>query len=101
MRVRMVISPQRPDKTPDGWSQDGDGLYRGGDPAAPKLGDLRVRYKAIPSPAPVSIMARQMGPGFETYDMPNGYAIFFVADGMRSPCASGVTTVLENASRTG
>ncbi len=77
-------SPRKPDKTPDGWKEDGDGLYRGTDPSAPKLGDLRVRYSVIASPAEVSIMARQMGSGFETYEMPNGYPIFFVNEGMRS-----------------
>ena len=77
-------APRKPEKTPDGWKEDGDGVYRGGDPAAPKLGDLRVHYKVIASPAPVSIMARQMGSGFETYEMPNGYQIFLVRDGIRS-----------------
>jgi hypothetical protein len=77
-------SPMRPDKIPDGWKQDRDGFYRGDDPDAPKLGDLRVRYHVIASPAPVSVMARQMGSGFESYEMPNGYQIFLVSDGYLS-----------------
>jgi len=77
-------SPRKPDKIPDGWKDDGDGLYRGTDLSAPQLGDLRVRYTMIASPAEVSVMARQMGSGFETYEMPNGYPIFFVNDGRRS-----------------
>lgn len=75
---------RKADKTPDGWKDAGDWYYRGADPDAPKLGDLRMKYTAIDSPAPVSVMARQMGPGFDTYEMPNGYAIFFVSDGIRS-----------------
>ena len=82
-QLQAGVSMQ-PDKIPDGWKQDGEGLYRGDDPTAPKLGDLRVRYSVISSPAPVSIMARQMGSGFESYEMPNGYQIFFVSDGHRS-----------------
>lgn len=81
----QASASQRPEKTPDGWREDGDGLYRGVDPSAPKLGDVRVRYAVIASPAEVSVMARQMGTGFEIYEMPNGYPIFFVSDGMRSP----------------
>jgi hypothetical protein len=74
-------SQRQPEKVPEGWKQDSEGLYKGDDPNAPKLGDLRVRYHVIPSPAPVSIMARQMGTGFESYEMPNGYQIFLVSDG--------------------
>jgi hypothetical protein len=74
-------SAMQPDKVPEGWKQASDGLYKGDDPSAPKLGDLRVRYDVISSPAPVSIMARQMGTGFESYEMPNGYPIFLVSDG--------------------
>ncbi|MBI1211693.1 MAG: hypothetical protein GC190_09540 [Alphaproteobacteria bacterium] len=74
-------SPMQPDKIPEGWKQDSEGLYKGDDPAVPKLGDLRVRYHVISSPAPVSVLARQMGTGFESYEMPNGYQIFLVKDG--------------------
>ena len=74
-------SAVRPDQVPEGWKQDSEGFYRGNDPDAPELGDLRVRYRVISSPAPVSVMARQMGSGFESYEMPNGYQIFMISDG--------------------
>ena len=77
-------SPTLPDKIPDGWKQDGEGLYRGDNPSSPKLGDLRVRYDVKPSPAPLSILARQMGSGFETYEMPNGVQIKLISDGDHS-----------------
>ena len=80
----QVGSAYKPDKTPDGWKDDGGGLYRGADAAAPKLGDVRVHYATITSPAPVSLMARQMGSGFDTYEMPNGYTFFLVSDGIKS-----------------
>jgi hypothetical protein len=76
--------PTQPDKIPDGWKPAGEGLYRGDNPSSPKLGDLRVRYDVKPSPAPVSILARQMGTGFETYEMPNGVQIKLFSDGLHS-----------------
>jgi len=76
--------PAQPDKIPDGWKQDGEGLYRGDDPNAPKLGDLRARYSVKASPTPVSVLARQMGSGFDTYEMPNGVQLNLISDGIHS-----------------
>jgi hypothetical protein len=38
--------------------REGDGLYLGDDPAAPAVGDLRVRFTEVP-PATVSVVGRQ------------------------------------------
>lgn len=82
--LRLTAGEERePATVPDGWRLEGYTLYRG-DPASPQLGDLRATYTVLPSPAPVSLLARQMGRGFEPYQTPNGYEIFLVSDGIHS-----------------
>jgi hypothetical protein len=48
---------------PAGWTLSGDNYYRG-DAAAPKVGDMRVRYVGLPSGTTISVLAMQSSDGF-------------------------------------
>ncbi|MGA9796520.1 MAG: TMEM43 family protein [Rhizomicrobium sp.] len=65
---------------PEGWQKSGDRLVKG-DPAAPKVGDLRVSYRELPSGSTISVLAAQSGGGFATFTAPNGYTIHMASAG--------------------
>ena len=65
---------------PDGWKKSGDKLFKG-DPAAPKVGDVRVSYHELPSGSTISVLAAQSGGGFGTFTTPNGYTIHMASAG--------------------
>jgi hypothetical protein len=65
---------------PDGWQKSGDRLYKG-DPATPKVGDLRVSYHGLPTGSTISVLAAQSGSGFGTFTTPNGYTIHMASAG--------------------
>jgi hypothetical protein len=65
---------------PDGWQKSGDKLVKG-DPAAPKVGDVRVSYHELPSGSTISVLAAQSGGGFGTFTTPNGYTIHMASAG--------------------
>jgi hypothetical protein len=50
----------------DGW------LYIGNDPGSPKIGDIRVKFSAVPSPQTVSLFAAQNGDSFAAWKAPTG-----------------------------
>jgi hypothetical protein len=52
-----------------------------GDPAAPKVGDVRVSYHGLPTNSTISVLAAQSGDGFGTFTTPNGYTIHMASDG--------------------
>jgi hypothetical protein len=68
---------------PAGWKLSGDNYYRG-DPAAPKIGDMRVRYLGLPSGTTISVLARQGGDGFSVFTTKNGYQVELAAVGDHS-----------------
>jgi hypothetical protein len=71
---------------PSGWTLSGKNYYRG-DPAAPKVGDMRVRYVGLPSGATISVLAKQSGNGFAAFTTKNGYQVELAAVGDHSAAA--------------
>lgn len=71
---------------PAGWTRSGENYYRG-DPAAPKVGDMRVRYVGLPSGTTISVLAMQSGDGFSVFTTKNGYQIELAAVGNHSAAA--------------
>ena len=71
----------KPD-APAGWTRSGDNYYRG-DAAAPKVGDMRVRYVGLPSGTTISVLALQSGDGFAVFPTKNGYRVELAAVGNR------------------
>jgi hypothetical protein len=63
---------------PASWTPSGENYYRG-DPAAPKVGDMRVRYVGLPSGTTVSVLAKQSGNGFAAFTTKNGYQVELAA----------------------
>src|SRR5690349_13159295 len=56
-------------------------LYRGADPAAPAIGDIRIRYTAVPSQT-MSVIAAQAGNTLAPYSAANGYRIALADPGV-------------------
>ncbi len=56
------------------------GLYFGNDPAAPAVGDLRVRFSSVPT-GPVSIVAQQSGTTFVPYPTKTGGTVDLLEPG--------------------
>ncbi|MBR0656209.1 TMEM43 family protein [Plastoroseomonas arctica] len=61
----------------------GQGIYVGGDPANPALGDLRISYQ-VARPATVSVIARQVGDAFAPYTTRNGETLQLVSAGTKT-----------------
>jgi hypothetical protein len=60
----------------------GDGrIYLGDNPSSPRIGDLRISYKATPA-GPASVIARQAGSGFEAYQTQAGDRLLLVRAGI-------------------
>lgn len=70
-------------EAPAGWARSGDSFYRG-DPATPKVGDMRVRFAGLPSGITISVLAKQSGDDFAPFTAKNGYEIELAAMGDRS-----------------
>jgi len=68
---------------PAGWTLSDDNYYRG-DAAAPKVGDMRVRYVGLPSGTTISVLAMESGDGFAVFTTKNGYEVELAAVGDRS-----------------
>jgi hypothetical protein len=80
---RISLSQVLTPTAPSGWALSGDNYYRG-DPASPKVGDLRVRYVGLPSGTTISVMAMQSGDGFAVFTTKNGYQLELAAVGDHS-----------------
>src|SRR5579885_1600580 len=65
---------------PEGWSRDGNYLYRG-NPASPKVGDMRVSYRGLASGTTISVLAQRSGNGFAAFTAKNGYTLELAAAG--------------------
>ncbi|HWQ54197.1 MAG TPA: TMEM43 family protein [Bryobacteraceae bacterium] len=70
-----------------------------GDPASPKVGDLRITFSRL-KPVEVSVVARQLGDRFEAYSAKAGGAIELVAMGVQSADAMFARAQTENVVRT-
>jgi hypothetical protein len=71
---RISLSEALAPAAPAGWTLSGGNYYRG-DPASPKVGDLRVRYVGLPSGTTISVLAMQSGDGFAVFTAKNGYRL--------------------------
>ncbi len=70
-----------PSSPPDGFTVENGLLYRGdGSPDAPKIGDIRVTFSAVPVQT-VSVLAKQNGAELERFTTHNNYQIGSVAAG--------------------
>ena len=58
----------------------GGGLYRGANPDAPTVGDVRIRYEIV-KPQAVSVVAVQRGDSFEAYRTKAGTTILMLEKG--------------------
>jgi hypothetical protein len=58
----------------------GGGLYRGANPDAPAVGDVRIRYEIV-KPQTVSVVAVQRGDSFEAYRTKAGTTILMLEKG--------------------
>ncbi len=75
----------RPERTPQGYRLDADGgLYRGDNPRAPAIGDIRVSYLGVPAGKPLTVVGKQSGEGFTDYPVMRGYSIQLAAVGEHS-----------------
>jgi Transmembrane protein 43 len=61
----------------------GQGIYVGGDPSSPSIGDLRITYQ-VARPASASVIARQVGDGFAPYATSNGETLQLVSAGTKT-----------------
>ena len=66
---------------PADYRKTGDLLYRGADPAAPAIGDIRIRYSAVPSQT-MSVIAAQAGNTLAPFSAANGYRIALADPGV-------------------
>jgi hypothetical protein len=66
---------------PADYRKSGDTLYRGEDPAAPAIGDIRIRYTAVPSQT-MSVVAAQTGSTLAPFGAANGYRIALAEPGV-------------------
>ena len=63
--------------------QESGGYYLGADPAAPKVGDLRINFEVI-KPGKASLISKQLGDSFEPYNSEAGGEIEMLSMGEHS-----------------
>jgi hypothetical protein len=80
---RIALSEALTPAAPAGWTLSGGDYYRG-DPASPKVGDMRVRYAGLPAGTTISVLAMQSGDGFALFTAKNGYQLELAEIGDRS-----------------
>lgn len=66
---------------PEGFQRHDGGLYLGDDPASPRIGDVRVRFRLLPA-ADYSFVARQSGEGLAPYPTRAGNEVLLVESGI-------------------
>ncbi len=69
-----------PAKLADRAKHDGDGYFFGNDPAAPQIGDVRVRFAAA-FPGTISVIGVQKGNGFERFQSAAGKSFLMLRIG--------------------
>jgi hypothetical protein len=77
VEASAVLKPE----PPEGWTQSGGNLYKGQNPGAPAVGDMRVSYKGVASGTTISVLAKQSAGGFTAYTTSNGYTIHMARAG--------------------
>jgi hypothetical protein len=80
-----AFDPQNPN-LPAGYRKLGDMLYRGDDSAAPAIGDIKIRYAAVPAQT-ISVVAAQGSGTLAPFHAANGYTIALAEPGV-VPAAS-------------
>ncbi len=74
----QAYTPVQPKRVPAALSGkiklSGHGFYAGSDPGSPGIGDCRIRFSVV-EPAPVSVVARQVGSALAAYQTKVGGAI--------------------------
>jgi hypothetical protein len=73
----------QPAKLPENFKVNDGGFYKGADPAAPAVGDLRIDFRVV-KPATVSLIAKQVKNTFEPYHAKAGDAIELLEPGTLS-----------------
>jgi hypothetical protein len=91
--LATLTTPLTP-TAPDGWTAAAGALVKG-DPAAPKIGDLKVSYLALASGSTLSVLAEQSSGGFGPYVAPNGYKVEMVDVG-NEPAGAMITAQRNN-----
>lgn len=72
---------------PDGFRLiDASMLYRGNSPSSPQIGDMRVKYSAVPS-QDASVVAQADGGGFRAWTSPAGTSIYLAEAGVKDAAA--------------
>ena len=69
-----------PADAPDGYRREGARFYKGANPDAPSIGDVRVSFGGVPA-QPVSVVAGQSGPLLTPFKTKSGYKVGLVAPG--------------------
>jgi len=67
--------PVNPETPPQGYTKNGNALYKGADPSNPAIGDLRVSYFSLASGTVVSVLAAQSQSALAPFVASNGYTI--------------------------
>jgi hypothetical protein len=62
------------------FTAQGEWLYRGASPAAPEVGDVRVRFRYVPEQT-ISVIARQTGDRLDAYPTRAGDPLLLVSSG--------------------
>lgn len=68
---------------PRGMVASGGGFYKGANPAEPQVGDVRIRFQAVPA-TEVTVVAVQFGNSFRPYRAGNGQELLELALGRKS-----------------
>ena len=72
-----------PPRAPAGMVPGDGGLYRGRSPGSPQVGDVRIRFQAVPA-TEVTVVAVQFGNSFRPYRAGNGQELLELALGRKS-----------------
>ena len=82
---------------PPGWQHGEAGPYRGRDPMAPAVGDLRVSFRAV-LPGTASVIAGQQGNRLAAFAVPDGSTVALATPGSAS--AQAMIAAERSAART-
>ena len=77
----QALDPTAAANSPADYRKTDDMLYRGDDPANPAIGDIRIRYSAVPSQT-MSVVAAQAGTALAPFGTANGYRIALAEPGV-------------------
>ncbi|MBV8062968.1 MAG: TMEM43 family protein [Nevskia sp.] len=75
-----VFQPLAAQSAPAGYRAQDGVLYRGNDPAAPQVGDLRVSFSGV-APQTASVVAEQSSGALTPFSTANGYTIAMIVPG--------------------